>query len=476
MNEITAHLTNATSAVRAAMTLRDAPALADDDLLEALASVEQLGRSVDALRVALAAEVLERSRPALGSERLSTRNGCRNAYELLARVTQVAESTAARRCRLGASIRARQALTGEMLPPRFPAVARAMDAGELGLDTASGITTTLGAVENRAEPGMLEAAEHALIGCSLGVDTATGEQITPFTADQTRIQALQWQIALDPDGVRTREDQAMIDRAVRKLGNRGGVIRYILDLIPEASGEFDRALDSCVSPTTTGRFLTAQEQAEALVTGDSRTPAQQRHDAFVAMVSAAARSAELPTLGGSSPTVLVSVSATELESGTGAGWIDGVDEPVSVDAVKQFICTGGVQKAFFTPNGKLIALGSPERGFTPQQRRAISLRDAGCVIPGCSIPAGWTEIHHVLEHARGGPTHTSNGVMLCWFHHRTIGSSGWEVRMADGVPYVRPPVWIDAKREWRRASKSRATPPPGPQTAQHQDPTPTAHT
>jgi hypothetical protein len=141
-----------------------------------------------------------------------------------------------------------------------------------------------------------------------------------------------------------------------------------------------------------------------------------------------------------------------LETGTGAGWIDGVQNPVSIDTVKQFICTGGIQKVLFDRDGKIIALGSPERVFTPQQRRAITLRDGGCVIPGCQIPAGWCEIHHVQEHARGGPTHTDNGVLFCWFHHHTIDTSGWHIRMTGGVPYVRPPAWIDPDRQWRRAS------------------------
>ena len=51
--------------------------------------------------------------------------------------------------------------------------------------------------------------------------------------------------------------------------------------------------------------------------------------------------------------------------------------------------------------------------------------------------------------ARGGPTHTDNGVMLCWFHHRTLDSSGWKVRMNRGVPEVRGPYWWDAQVKWR---------------------------
>jgi hypothetical protein len=424
--------------------------------LSAVAAVENLGRLVDALRVAVAVEVAERSRPALGSERLSARNGCRTAYELIARLTRVAESTAGRRTKLGEGIRARDALSGEALPPKFPVVAEAMGAGDIGLDTATAILTSLASVAGRAEPGMLAEAERALVSSELGVDSATGEQVVPFTADQTRIQAIQWQVALDPDGVRPREDQAMAARGITKTGSRGGLVRYRMDLLPEIAGKLDRAFDSCLSPKTSGRFLTPEERLQAEITGDSRTPAQQCHDVFAALVDAAVRSGELPSLGGASPTVLVSVSAEELRAGAGAGCIDGVEHPISVDSVKQFICTGGVQKAFFTPNGRLVALSSPERSFTPQQRRGISLRDGGCLIPGCQVPAGWCEIHHVEEHSRGGPTETDNGVALCWFHHRTIDSSGWQVQMISGVPHIRPPIWIDRQRKWRRASKSRA--------------------
>jgi hypothetical protein len=461
MQEITANLEAATIAARAAVSIHDVPALEDAVLLEAMAAIETLGRSVDALRVAVAAEAAERSRPVLGSDRLSAKHGCRNVYELIARITQVAERTAATRCRVGAGIRGRRTLTGEALPAKFPTVAEAMGDGEIGVDSAAVIMTALGAVANSAEPVLLEAAEQALVGCVVGVDVSTGERITPFTADQSRVQAVQWQVALDPDGVKGQEERAMLARGIRKVGRRGAATRYLVDLIPETAGKFDRLLDTGVNPITSGRFLTPEEQAEGLVSGDSRTAAQKRHDAFAGILDAASRSAELPTIGGAAPTVLVSVSADEWETGTGAGWIDGIEEPVSIDTVKQFICSGGVQKGYFGPGGRLIALGSPERGFTPQQRRGISLRDGGCTIPGCSIPAGWCEIHHVEEWAHGGPTHTDNGVLLCWFHHHTIDTSGWQISIRDGVPYVRPPVWIDARRHWRRASKSRPLAPPG---------------
>ncbi|WP_083363495.1 hypothetical protein [Microterricola viridarii] len=51
-------------------------------------------------------------------------------------------------------------------------------------------------------------------------------------------------------------------------------------------------------------------------------------------------------------------------------------------------------------------------------------------------------------------------MLLCWFHHRTIETSGWRILMIDGVPHVKPPPWLrngrtDAETPWRRSTRSR---------------------
>jgi 5-methylcytosine-specific restriction protein A len=101
-----------------------------------------------------------------------------------------------------------------------------------------------------------------------------------------------------------------------------------------------------------------------------------------------------------------------------------------------------------------MSLGVPNRVFTGWQRRVISLRDGGCVIPGCHIPASWCEIHHVLPAAQDGPTHTDNGTMLCWFHHATIDTSGWLIRMNRGVPEIKAPEWLDPHGQYRPSTTS----------------------
>ncbi|WP_456283840.1 DUF222 domain-containing protein [Microbacterium sp. JZ101] len=216
---------------------------------------------------------------------------------------------------------------------------------------------------------------------------------------------------------------------------------------------------------------------------DPRTPGQKRHDAFFAMIQAASRAAETPTLGGAAPTVMIHITAddlttTDTDTGTGDGdgvhdtaahgpgsafarpkhgiaHLDGFDAPVPATVARRIGCTGDILRALFTPEGRILELRSIQRCFTPTQRKAIVARDGGCIIPGCTIPAAWCEIHHVQDHAQGGPTETDNGVLLCWWHHHHLDTSGWTIHMHHGVPYIAAPNWIDRHHRHRPAPTSR---------------------
>ncbi|KQW04047.1 hypothetical protein ASC66_16445 [Leifsonia sp. Root4] len=424
-----------------------------DALLEFTASAEAVGRLADALRVRAAGEVAFHSRPELGEDRLSAKRGCRNGVELLARITLASERTLTQRMRLGEATRPRMALSGERMPARFDHVAEALGTGTLGYDSATAIIGTLEPIRGRVGDLNVEHAETALVAAATG---PTVESPLPFAADEVRGQAHVWESVLDEDGVVPAEERAMQARGISAGFTRDGVVHRKMTLLPEIDAKFETLMNAYLNPRSKPSFNDADPEQPK----DPRATAQARHDVFASLIDGAARSADSPSIGGAAPTVLVSVRQVDLDAGTVSGFIEGCEAPISMRAVEQFICAGGQQHVVIGPDGTINAIGNNDRLFNATQRRAISLRDGGCIIPGCSIPAAWSEIHHVKEHQIGGETETCNGVLLCWFHHHTIETSGWQIMMIGGVPYVKPPPWLrggrsDADTPWRRSTKSR---------------------
>ena len=197
-----------------------------------------------------------------------------------------------------------------------------------------------------------------------------------MAADETLLQAQVWKAFIDPDGLEPDEKRAMLNRGFRLGAERDGLIPVSGALMPEVAAKFQRLMDAYMSPRTAQvRMLTAEERDQELdreaLEHDDRTKDQQRHDLFAMVVDVAARSAEAPTIGGASPTVIVSVRQEDLAAGNGAGHIDGQVAPISILSVEQMICAGGVQPVTINTKGKIIELGVTDRCFTGQQRRAM---------------------------------------------------------------------------------------------------------
>ncbi len=453
----TAELAEQLEQLRAALSVvfgfDDPAGWRDDDLLGITGAVEAVGRVVDAHRAAVAGEIAERSRAELGDGRLSERRSCRSAVELIERVTQVSGAEARRRISVGTATRARTGLTGDPYDPTYPHVAASLAAGELGADAAATIIRELGHARPVADPARLDAAEQELVDQATGTGDAAPIRAT---ADELAVQARAWALFLDQDGPEPDDERAMRRRGLRLGRTRNGLIPITGELMPEVAAKLNRLFDAHLAPRsgTGAGFLTDAERAQAAASGEQRSTDQQRHDVLAVIIDTAARSGQHPTIGGAPPTVLVSVRASDLETGRGVAHADGIDTPISLRAARHLICTGGTQTVTFDQAGRIIELGAPDRCFTPHQRRAITLRDGGCIIPGCTIPAAWTEIHHVTPDREHGPTHPDNGVLLCWFHHRTIDTSGWIIRMIGGVPHIKPPTWLDPGGTFRPSTKS----------------------
>ena len=440
--------------------------------------------------------------------------GCRGMNELLQRTLLVDARAATLVDRVVDRVRRPVSLAGERLPARWQEMRSALLDGVVGVAGFLAATGPIEKVWDRISVDQRLAADVALAGCALGhgivfddeSDPAAGPDAdadgpSPTTQD---LKALADDLAsmFDPDGEEPKDQDARRRRGITIGRLKDGMHAIRGYLTPDVAAQLHLLLDALLNPKGEGPpmpgvYFAPSGEADADSSGacaegadadpfnsdprcviDDRTAAQRRHDAVAAVFAIAARHRDMPVLGGASPVLVVNVDAKDLatsgghpagsafgsgaavgvgESGNG-GWatIPGSGAHVPVSVAAQVGCAGVVQRVLFD-EGRIIGITTTDRVFTVHQRRAIIARDKECLIPGCHVPASWCEIHHVTEHARGGPTHTDNGVPLCWWHHRSLGTSGWEIRMNDGVPQVRGPRWWDPAQRWRTPQLSART-------------------
>ena len=451
----------------------------DAETIRILRECGQVQRLVDAAITTVVARARHRD-TGLPSEKITTLAGCRDVTELTRRALRVDAGTARRYVRAADAVGKDFLLSsGEHAAARYEQLGQALRDGELSV---TGLLAAIGPVERagtRIGPDEREAVDALLANTARGLDLPDehGNAGPAPSTDELADYARALMLALDPDGA--EPDDAKADRSrsfwIGKLHD--GTHPFGGHALPEVAGLIQRLMDAFNNPAadsspSLGSGAVAFEPEDADPAGaadpgpamgsdpdlfdglpvpdDPRTPAQRNHDNLAAILHAAAAAGAVPDLGGAAPTLVVSVTAADYAAGHGRAFIEGTGDDVPLSVARHTACAGGVQRVLFDERGQIVSIGTTARIFTAIQRRAIHLRDRECVIPGCHVPATWCEIHHVREHADGGPTHTSNGVALCWHHHRTLEVSGWRIRMSRGVPEIRGPHWWDPHGAWHR--------------------------
>jgi hypothetical protein len=157
--------------------------------------------------------------------------------------------------------------------------------------------------------------------------------------------------------------------------------------------------------------------------------------------------------------VVVHVSAADLESGSGAAYIEGIQVPVSVGTAQRILCDAVLRKVVLGNDGEPLAFGKARYPFSSAQRKAIIARDGDtCLL--CDAPAAGADAHHVLEYyGKGGHgrTDVDNGVLLCSRHHDLIHHSGWQLKMINAIPHVLAPPDVDPVQVWKRLGRPRVS-------------------
>lgn len=203
--------------------------------------------------------------------------------------------------------------------------------------------------------------------------------------------------------------------------------------------------------------------------GDLRTAAQRRADALAQLARLAvgrdATGDPDPAPPGRTPVHVSLVATLEqvmaalgVRPAAGVGLANDLGPgggPVPPAVLAQSLCTAVISPTILDGNGAVLAQGRAVRLATIAQRRAVFARDRGCVVPGCTAPPQWCEVHHVVPWSEGGATDVDNLAAICARHHSELHAGGWGMVVIDDLPHVVPPFWLDPTRTPRRNTGPR---------------------
>ncbi|GAB3601098.1 HNH endonuclease [Microbacterium tumbae] len=413
-------------------------------LLAANDALGALHRLVDGLQAEVAAVIAHESRAELGSESLAKQQGFRSPSLMISATSGASAGEAARLVRVGEAVAPRADLRGAPLPAKYPAVRRALSCGVLGAPAASLIIALLDRVRLVAGPERVSEAEELLATRAIGL-----------SLDEVRKLIVRTEAHLDPDGIAPAEEERRSRRALRVF-ERKGMLHLDGDFPVEDGAPIKAAIQGYVNATFASRAHALDPDAPD---ADRRTVPQLQADALSALCQhVIGCDADAPALAG--VTVIVRVSLDDLTAGTGSGTVDGIDQPVSIGAVRRMAAGGGTIPAVLGTNSEILDWGREKRFFTRAQRLALVERDGGCAM--CTLPPGMTRAHHLDWWTRDdGRTDLDRGILLCETCHHRIHDNGWEIRIDGAGVNARvwfiPPPHVDPQRTPRLGGNARYT-------------------
>jgi len=264
--------------------------------------------------------------------------------------------------------------------------------------------------------------EHLAAAEAADVDVAAVDRVLADAAATRPVKELaqvvhHYLARLDPDGPEPDPtEERLLTFATLPDGRR--VFRGELDAV--GGEKFQAVVES---------FVQADRPA-----GDTRSRGQQLGDALVQWADNALAAGNLPILRTARPQVIVTIDLDDLidpHTGPGAART-GFGAIISAARARWLACDGSVTRIVIGPDGQPLNMGRDKRLFPSHIRRALDVRDGGCVFAGCDAPTWWCDAHHVLHWIDGGETSLENGALLCERHHTKVHHGFRISRLPDG--------------------------------------------
>jgi hypothetical protein len=419
-----------------------------------LGELSALRRRVDASIALVASDIERKSARELGAESLARRAGVRSGAELVQKVTGSSLGDAKKAVRVGVMLETAQALAPEGETDAGPGprsiealaalggdwaapIAVAVRNGWLSAEQGDRLLAGLGAPRDQAATAGFRAAVLRLIE-----DCWDGD-LTPETLEKA---AKAVRAALETEWAQANASRLYEQRSLKRTVRRDGMVKYDLLVDPLTDAQLWTPIFRHLSPRLGGpRFLTDEERARATeLQQDARSNEQLLADTFTAFLIAGVTGSGV--FGKYTPTVNIAVTRTELQKAItadtlrrrgqappgrdGVGWLEGKPEPITGAQLITAICDGSAAGILFDHTGRALDATKAERTFSARQRRAMALRDGGCLMPGCPMPAIACEAHHDNPWSESDANHTTetrDGVCLCKFHHLNLHNQGGHI-------------------------------------------------
>ena len=170
----------------------------------------------------------------------------------------------------------------------------------------------------------------------------------------------------------------------------------------------------------------SREEVEATGVEDRRTPGQRRYDALMTVVRRGVAGSEgQPTTAKATLIVTLDLGTLKRSLAETGGQLPGcgatvAGASVSAESIRRLACEADIIPMVLDGPSEVVDQGRRHRLVTPGQRVRLAVRDKGCTVPGCTVPATWCDAHHVIPWARGGRSDLSNYALLCPRHHTWV--------------------------------------------------------
>ncbi len=258
-------------------------------------------------------------------------------------------------------------------------------------------------------------------------------------------------ISMNPDAAARRyESSVSRRRVITQASDDGTAHLYCMDLPPDRVGEVTRRINTIArslrraDESRTMDQLRADIVLDLLAGNDEHRIGKGSIDIRVDLETLAELNDNPGYLAGYGPVIAdiarqSAVRQTDLEHRFVVTDLNGVYISAGVTKARPDMSSPDAEKTGFLDGkgrGRNRASSRRRRFLTASERRIVEMLRPTCAFPGCRMPAADSDIDHIVDFVRLGPTCIQNSAPLCR-HHNNVKKAGWTyriVRCADPSP------------------------------------------